>query len=644
MVTPARFVASCNHCQTMSTNPRVRMAAATAGFLLFALVYYAPILFDFQAFAVPDSSARALLAAALAVPAVWVDLLLNLIGHLLPLVFCYTVVLWVARQVSEAIGLHIVVARLFFLMAMWTLIVSVNGLLFPLSSYSVLFDGAARPELATLTALVLGWGIALSLSRTVRLRRMTLSAGLIGIAGISLGASQWSHDSPEVTPARKNIVIVGIDSLSDQMTDAVLGKLPHLSVLLGHAERFERAYTPLARTFPAWASLLSGQSPAEHGALFNLRGLDKVRTDALLTRTLGRTGYWRVLAIDERRFSNLDESWGFDRVIGPKAGVLDFALQEINDTPLTNLLLQTVTARRLLSFSRLNVASVANYDADGFVDETLAAIHRKRPLFLAVHFESAHFPFRARHALQTFEDPNRFVAMQKSALSGVDAQIGRLMTGLRESGHLDDALVIVLSDHGESLGEVEAQTTRAGRSIEVSGYGHGMSLLSEHENRIVLGLVRFRDGRPVGPPSVRTDQVSLIDLRSVIERYARSGDVTLVAGSGCMMVETGVRLAAASSYRGLDVKEVAREAAGYYEIDSAGRMRLREDRLAALVTSKDVGRRCRDRLTYFSSTHGRYFAYRILRNGDELVETEPAADDIAHIDAYRDKLRKAARG
>lgn len=343
--------------------------------------------------------------------------------------------------------------------------------------------------------------------------------------------------------------------------------------------------------------------------------------------------------MDERRFAHIDESFGFDRLIGPQAGALDFVLQGINDTPLTNLLLQTRLGHHLLPFSRLNVAADASYDASGFIDAMLAAIDDSRPLFLAVHFESAHFPFRTRHGHKVFDDDNRFLAQHKAALTAVDAQIGRMLEGLRQVRRLDDALLIVLSDHGEGFGDVEARSSRDGEPIEIASYGHGVSLTSEHQNRVVLGLVRFINGRPAGLQRLRDDQVSLADVRPVIERFADGGEPTLVAASPCMSVETGIRFRAASDYKGFDPAKLAAEAASYYEIDSLGRMHLREDQLLSAVEAKDVGWRCHDRLTWYSSIEGRYFSHQIIDDGERLVEIQPHTEDIERIDAYRIQLR-----
>lgn len=628
----------------MRHNLLVRKFAAGIAFITFIFVYYVAFWFDIPGLHVNDSNIDKLLSEILVTPAIQLELLRTALTHLVLLALCFALVLWVADHVARVTRLRRMLVRVVMLIAAWLTLTRVNTVLFPLSEYSIVWDTRGFPVIAGIGGVVLACSLALALVKTHWRNHWRFGAVLVAIAAISFTATRWVQPAHAAASTKRNVVIVGIDSLSDQMATAMLPNLPHLAALLDHSERFKRAYTPLGRTYPAWVSILSGQTPAVHGALFNLRGLAHTQKRHLVSEELQQAGYQTVFAMDERRFANLDESFGFDRVIGPKDGVLDFMLQRVNDTPLTNLLLQTPVAHYLLPYSRLNVDSDANYDARGFVDAMLRATRGSRPLFLAVHFESAHFPYRTRHATRVFHDANPFVAQQEAALTAVDAQIGRLMARLRRLGYLNDALVIVLSDHGEGLGEMEATTTQGGEPYQVKAYGHGADLMSEDENRTVLGLLQFRDGKPINAPTTRTDQVSLTDLRAVIERYVHSGQVALPKHGGCMTVETGIRLAAAANYKGLDPAKVAAEGAGYYEITQHGLLQLREDRIPALVATKDVGWRCRGELTFWSNAKQRYFAYQLLDDGSRLVEREPTTSAIAHVMAYRNALREAAGG
>lgn len=614
-------------------------------FGLFALAYYAPLVLEPSRLATDNPEVRRMLYEALSTPAVQGELARNLLTHFGLLLVCYGLISVIATGVAPILRIRPTIAWLLVLVLSWLLLIAGNGVLFPLSDYSSPLSFLAHPELAISLALSLSVAAVLAFVRAwARPAPLTVWAGWIGAFGVAAGlALPWQVHSRS-GHAERNVIIVGIDSLSAAMFETLRPRLPNLSGLVGSAIEFRRAYTPIGRTFPAWVSILSGQPPAAHGAVFNLRSIDRVTRESLVTHALHRNGYQTVFAMDERRFANIDESFGFDRVIGPKAGALDFMLQGFNDTPLTNLLLQFGISKYLLPFSRLNVASHANYDADGFVDEIVASMSGAKRALLAIHFESAHFPFKTRHAVREISDTDWMTARYATALTAVDAQVGRLIELLRQAGALDDALVILLSDHGESLGDRETLTSRTGEITRISGNGHGVNLASDYQNRVLLATIRFHGGAPMGPGAVRDDQVFLTDVRATIERYVATGDLRVEQKTPCMPVETGLRLAAASEYKAIDHGKLAAEAAGYYEIDSAGKMHLREGGLPALVNAKDVGWRCPDRLTYYSHADDEYFAYRIDAVGRRLTAIDPPPGDIAQIDAYRARLRQIAGG
>lgn len=608
----------------------------------FAAAYYFPLVLEPSRLVTENPEVRRILYEALSLPAMQWELARNVLTHLGVSLITYWLIFAVAIGIAPLLHVRLSISWVLVLLISWTLLVAGNGVLFASSDYSSPFSFLVYPELALLMVLLLGFAATMAfLHAWQRSKRLQICVGSMTAVGLVALLAPWQAQGHSGS-AKRNVILVGIDSLSAAMFEALRPELPHLSALVGSAVEFRRAYTPIGRTFPAWMSILSGHSPAEQGAVFNLRKLDRVARNSLVTHELHRNGYRSVFAMDERRFANIDESFGFDVVIGPKAGILDFVLQGVNDTPLTNLLLQTGVSSYLLPFSRLNVASHANYDANGFVDEVAASADRAKRMFIAVHFESAHFPFKTRHARREIVDDDWVTSRYASALTAVDAQIGRLIDALRRAGTLDDALLILLSDHGESVSDGESLSDRKGEVVKISGNGHGASVVSDYQNRVLLAAILFQDGAPRGAHIVRSEQISLTDLRAAIERYVATGEAHIIPKSECMPVETGMRLAAASDYRSLDPRKIVSEGAGYYQLDSAGRMHLRESRLPALVRAKDVGWRCADRLTYYSHFDNRYFAYRIDPGGRRLTETDPLPEDIAQIDTYRAKLRRAA--
>jgi hypothetical protein len=609
-------------------------------FLLFVAAYCVPLMLDNAAsLRFADPRIRELLGELLARPGVREEIARNSLGHLVLLTPVFLLLSALARQLAAVANISVWTMRLIILLASWVFLIAANAVAFPKSDYSVPFAALARPELAYVLGALLGIGCIYILYRAFVIRRRTvIVGGLIagGLFASGFGLVQWRGHAEA---SGRNVIIVGVDSMSAVAFAKLEQSLPNLSQLMDSGVSYQRAYTPLGRTFPAWVSILSGQSPLDHGAIFNLRSMDQVEKKRLISSELLARGYRTVYAIDERRFNNIDQAFGFQKVVGPSAGGLDFILQRLNDTPLSNLLVQTRLGKLLMPFTYTNVASHSNYDAMGFVDSVLDAVGGDGPLFLAVHFESAHFPYTTRHALQKFTGPNPYWNSQAAALTVVDRQVGRLMAGLARRGSLDDALVIVLSDHGEGLGELEASPKVDGVPTPIQVYGHGADLLSDHENHIVLGVIRFKGGRP-GSQAVDARQVSLLDLKPLISRYVDGGDTSLVPSEPCLLVETDLRLAGSEDYRTLNEADLAANSAGYYEIDPAGRLRLREGRMRELAATKDVGVRCRDRVTYLSAPRQRYYTISLDEAGLPHAQLPLNGSDVQQIESYRSRLER----
>src|SRR5690606_2413576 len=113
-------------------------------------------------------------------------------------------------------------------------------------------------------------------------------------------------------PARPNILLIGVDSLRPDETGFVNGQsrlTPNIDAFLREARWFDTAYTPLGRTFGGWMAALTGREPINSGARENLIGNDVVTRDVTLGHRLREQGYRTVLAMDERHFSAVDESF-----------------------------------------------------------------------------------------------------------------------------------------------------------------------------------------------------------------------------------------------------------------------------------------------------------------------------------------------
>lgn len=219
---------------------------------------------------------------------------------------------------------------------------------------------------------------------------------------------------------------------------------------MNEATVFGEAITPLARTFPSWTTILSGEYPRQNGIRFNLAQQNHIDTTHLLPEILKQHGYQTVFATDETRFSNMNTHYGFDEIISPPMGLNDFLLGTFNDFPLSNVITNTMVGKWLFPYSYANRPVYFLYDPDSFLQllNPLLKKSRSQPLFLAVHFCLPHYPYL--WASSPVKE-NNAVARYVASVGRADQQVQDFFVMLQKNHLLDHAIVVLLSDHGEGL-------------------------------------------------------------------------------------------------------------------------------------------------------------------------------------------------
>nr|WP_277619246.1 alkaline phosphatase family protein [Legionella norrlandica] len=267
-------------------------------------------------------------------------------------------------------------------------ILSANAYYFPLSIYSKLFS----PPIPGFIFLVL---LYFSLSCLVILLLnccfywysiRLLSIILPLVIGVTV-LSHYFNSTPNQSPGhRPNIIILGIDSLSPESITAK--SMPFLNHLLANSFRFTNTISPLARTYPAWSSILTGLYPKNHLAEENLVERKQVKSQDSIVWELNKLGYTTIYATDDRRFNSIDKDFGFKKIIGPKTGVNDVMLGSYNDFPLGNLLINFRISFWLFPYNYNNRASYILYYPETFTRELERelSLEQNFPVFLAVHF------------------------------------------------------------------------------------------------------------------------------------------------------------------------------------------------------------------------------------------------------------------
>lgn len=355
-------------------------------------------------------------------------------------------------------------------------------------------------------------------------RRASLIAAALFV---SIGAMALRPSDPSLnadaakTPADKpHVIIVGIDSLRFDMTAPGGGsKTPHIDAVLAGATTFLDATTPLARTFPAWVSLLTGRHPHSTGAVVNLLPRSQIMEGATLPEILQRAGYKTIYAIDEVRFSNLDGSYGFDETITPPIGATDFLLGFFADSPLSNIITNTAVGNILFPYGHANRGAAVTYNPDTFIARLDDNIRVDGPTFLAVHLTLAHWPYSwADSPFNGVETSVPVPQQYDSAVRRVDQQFSDLMSLLRRKKLLDNAILVVISDHGEGLGlhsDMAAVDELPANQVFNLGtpYGHGTSVLSPAQYQVLLSIRGYGPHEQIAPGGAQVSvPSSLLDI------------------------------------------------------------------------------------------------------------------------------------
>jgi len=218
------------------------------------------------------------------------------------------------------------------------------------------------------------------------------------------------------------IVLVSIDTLrADRLPlyGYSAGSTPAIDVFARDAVTFDRAYAHSPQTLPSHVSLLTGQLPFEHGARDNI-GFAVPADTVMLQHHLKERGY-------------LTAGFVSSYVLRAEVGIASGFDHYDSDLPPAS-----------------PQASIAQVQRDGLetlaATETWLAQQTSPRFFLFFHIYEPHTPYAppARHAKPDPYDGD---------VSYADEIVGRLFRELRDRALYDRATIVLLSDHGEGLGD-----------------------------------------------------------------------------------------------------------------------------------------------------------------------------------------------
>lgn len=297
------------------------------------------------------------------------------------------------------------------------------------------------------------------------------------------------------SPRPHDVVIIVLDTTrADRL--GVYGHTrpvsPNLDAFARDSVVYERAWSVSSWTLPSHASLITGQYPTAHGARMtpltdatsNGDNPAHLREEALTLAELLRDRDYRTAAF-------AGAGW-----LAPEFG-----------------LLQGYEVRDAVNNRTIPAVQISNRAI-----RWIQSISPEQPIHLLVNYFDAHFPYEPEPPYDRYaqgkphiqipalgdilggspptpEQLSKMLDLYDGEIEYMDHHVGRLLRALKAAGRYDDALIVVISDHGELFGE-------HGDS------GHG-AWLWEELVRIPL-IVHYPGGRDAGQREAAV--VSTVDV------------------------------------------------------------------------------------------------------------------------------------
>jgi arylsulfatase A-like enzyme len=282
----------------------------------------------------------------------------------------------------------------------------------------------------------------------------------------------------------KNVLFIVVDDLTTTLGcyGHPVVKTPNIDRLASIGIKFNHAYCNYAVSNPSRSSFLTGLRPETTTILDNVKSLQSVLGDRITLPYLFRQNGYYTMSLGKifhgsKEYNDL-KAWNEIYSFGP--------------TDLGKTGEKRNMTGGLLKWCEWMAAEGGDEDqADGQIARKACefiSANKDKPFFLAVGFHKPHDPFYAprkyfdmypleictppvlppgwiapyKHTLPaqtevfdkfTDRDKREFLRSYYACTSFMDAQVGKLLDALEESGQLDNTLIIFMGDHGYHLGE-----------------------------------------------------------------------------------------------------------------------------------------------------------------------------------------------
>jgi len=314
-----------------------------------------------------------------------------------------------------------------------------------------------------------------------------------------------------------DVVLITIDTLrADHLGAYGYGRdtSPNMDALAERGTLFERCYTYWPKTRASFVMMLTGRTPSRNG--FSKIHPQLLDFNPTLAQLLKDAGYETAAAVDNPNVAaNLGYARGFDEY-----------LETWEDGTLATEMDRT---RAITAFGRARLVR-----------------ERERPLFLWLHYVNPHTPYEPpepfdaafleapapgeaelalvrgmhggipeRWAVEGQRRLSYYVAQYDGEIAAVDREVGEIVKAVEDGPGFGRTLVVLTSDHGESLGEHDYY------------FDHGADL---YEPSLAVPLIVAHPGAPGGNRS-RSLASTLDVLPTVLDAVKVSFPPDLSGGS-----------------------------------------------------------------------------------------------------------------
>jgi arylsulfatase A-like enzyme/Tfp pilus assembly protein PilF len=302
--------------------------------------------------------------------------------------------------------------------------------------------------------------------------------------------------------AAPNVLLISIDTLRADRVGSYgyqAAQTPAIDSVAAGGVRFTRAATVAPLTLPAHTSLMTGTFPTFHGVRDN--GQFYVSDDqTTLAEVLKANGYRTGGFIGA---FVLDRRWGIAQGFDTYFDDFDLSKYELA--------------------AGIDAAQRPGRDVvDRAIEWLRAASATSQPFFAWVHLYDPHAPYDAPEPIAA-RFPRTMSGAYDAEVATADVEVARLLNWMAAAGVRDNTIVVIVGDHGESLGEHQEQQ-----------HGFFVYDATMHVPLIVAA--------PGVAARVVPDQVRIADVMPTILDLAHIAPPAAVQGASLLPVARGAHL------------------------------------------------------------------------------------------------------